>query len=213
MWIVKLGGSLAYSENLQGWLRAFAAADSLVVVPGGGPFADQVRRIQDHHGFGHSAAHYMALLAMEQFGAMLCSLQSGLMPATAVSEMRAALKRGDTPVWMPAPMAMAAPEISHSWDVTSDSLSAWLCGRLGADALLLVKSLPCLEKTMQLDVLIERGIVDSRFDRYLQEVDCPAWLMFEQDFDRFEELLNGDRDAATWITRQPGKQSVPLLGN
>jgi len=200
MWIVKLGGSLAYSEVLQGWLRAFAAADSLVVVPGGGGFADQVRRAQDYHGFDHSAAHYMALLAMEQFGTMLCSLQSGLVPAAAVSEMRSALKRGDTPVWMPAPMAMAAPEISHSWDVTSDSLSAWLCGRLGAEDLLLVKSLPSIEKTIQLKGLIERGIVDSRFDRYLQEADCRAWLMLERDFNRFDGLLSGDRNAATAIT-------------
>ena len=48
MWVVKLGGSLAYASELPRWLSALAegAGGRAIIVPGGGPFADQVRHAQ-----------------------------------------------------------------------------------------------------------------------------------------------------------------------
>ena len=199
MWVVKLGGSLAYSAQLGGWLSVLAAAASVVIVPGGGPFADQVRQVQKHWRFDDSSAHAMALLAMQQFGTMLCALQSGLTAAGTAAELAAVLKRGETPVWMPAGMVMAAPGIAHSWEVTSDSLAAWLGGRLAADALLLVKSVPLTGINPNVDRLIEHRIVDAEFAAYLRAVDLPAWLIGARDFARFGEVLNGSMDAALQI--------------
>ncbi|MET0081342.1 MAG: amino acid kinase, partial [Candidatus Thiodiazotropha lotti] len=101
MWVVKFGGSLYDADNLKEWLRLFTDHSSLVVVPGGGPFADQVRKAQTQVGFDDSTAHAMALQAMEQYGRMLCGLQSGLSPAADVETIYRTLERGDTPVWMP----------------------------------------------------------------------------------------------------------------
>ena len=73
--IVKLGGSHALGPHLRGWLDAIAArAGSIVIVPGGGPFADAVRAAQGPMGFDDCAAHHMALMAMAQFGRALESL-------------------------------------------------------------------------------------------------------------------------------------------
>ena len=45
-----------------------------------------------------------------------------------------------TPVWLPSTCGHPGVRQSlPSWDVTSDSLAAWLAGKLGADALLLIK--------------------------------------------------------------------------
>ncbi len=203
MWVVKLGGSLTFSDNLRSWLRVLADASSVVIVPGGGPFSNQVRRVQNHWGFDDSSAHYMALLAMEQFGTMLCALQTGLVSAATIAELRAVLERGETPIWMPALMVMAESDITHSWGVTSDSLSSWLCGQLGADALLLVKSIPFTRKSLNVEMLMERRIIDSEFGRYLQAVDVPVCLMSEQDFDRCGEVLGGNMDAAMQVIKQP----------
>ncbi len=80
MRVVKLGGSLAASAHLPRLLQELARLPDLVIAPGGGPFADAVRRAQTERGFDDAAAHDMALLAMAQFGRMLAA-QAGFRAA------------------------------------------------------------------------------------------------------------------------------------
>jgi aspartokinase-like uncharacterized kinase len=84
--VVRLGGSHAFSPWLRPWLAAIrAAAGGVVVVPGGGPFADAVRLAQTAMGFDDLAAHRMALLAMAQYGLALAGLGG---PFIAIDTMR-----------------------------------------------------------------------------------------------------------------------------
>jgi dihydroneopterin aldolase len=141
--VVKLGGSLAGAPVLADWLKVLAQAGGRsVIVPGGGPFADQVRNLQRELGFDDATAHHLALLAMEQFGRILAALQPGLAPASNREEIDKALDSGQVPVWMPTEMTLDRPEIPESWQVTSDSLAAWLAGALNADRLVLVGRSP-----------------------------------------------------------------------
>ena len=56
--VVKVGGSYAFSSALKSWIDAVAAcAGRVVVVPGGGPFAETVRVAQPKMGFDDRAAH------------------------------------------------------------------------------------------------------------------------------------------------------------
>jgi aspartokinase-like uncharacterized kinase len=165
--VVKLGGSHAFSEHLAGWVAAIAGcAGHVVVVPGGGPFADAVRDAQPKIGFDDAAAHHMALLAMEQYGCALTSLNAALVPADSLVAIQQALAAEKVPVWMPARMALAA-DIPASWDITSDSLAAWLAGQLGARQLLLVKHVGLGAATARLPDLIARGIIDEAFPAFL----------------------------------------------
>jgi aspartokinase-like uncharacterized kinase len=185
MWVVKLGGSLHGSESLRTWLRAMGGRSDLVLVPGGGPFADQVRAAQTRWGFDDSTAHHLALLAMEQFGRMLCALEPGLAPAATVDEIRLGLRARVTPVWMPVPMVLADRELPHSWDLSSDSLAAWLCGRLGGEGLLLVKSAPLGDLFAGVAehpaALSELGLVDRAFGVYAGALDVPIRLISDRD--------------------------------
>src|SRR6266700_3485022 len=123
--VVKLGGSHAFSAHLASWVAAIAdCAGDVVVVPGGGPFADAVREAQPKIGFDDDAAHHMALLAMEQYGCALASLNGALVRADSLAAIGHAREAVKVPVWMPARMALAA-DIPASWDITSDSLAAW----------------------------------------------------------------------------------------
>jgi aspartokinase-like uncharacterized kinase len=202
MWVVKLGGSLFNSDNLRNWLAVLANVQSLVIVPGGGPFADQVRRAQRQWRFDEATAHLMALLAMEQFGAMLCGLQQGLVPGTNRSLIESALARGETPVWMPTAMAMADHGIEQSWNVTSDSLAAWLCAELGADKLLLVKSLPLDADELAVEKLSAAGIIDDQFAHYLKQCGSEALVMSEGDHARFAEVYGNQGKSAARIVFQ-----------
>lgn len=162
--VVKLGGSLARSPRLPAWLDAVAGCpDPLVLVPGGGPFADRVRELQDRWRFDDAAADAMAILAMEQFGHMLAALRPGLRPAGSRAAMDRARREGAVPIWMPGWMAEADGARARSWDVTSDSLAARLAGRLGARHLVLVKSAAVPPGPVSVRDLADTGLVDRAF--------------------------------------------------
>jgi dihydroneopterin aldolase len=167
--VVKLGGSYAFSAHLHDWLEALArCAGRVVVVPGGGPFADAVRDAQGVMGFDDRAAHHMALLAMEQFGAALAALAPVFTLAASREAIEDAVAQGCVPVWVPTTMVLAAPEIPASWDVSSDSLAAWLAGQLGAPRLLLVKQVELPASLVRLQDLVVQGVLDAAFPRFAQ---------------------------------------------
>src|SRR5690242_9630066 len=117
--VVKLGGSFAFAPELGHWLAAIAGcAGHVVLVPGGGVFADSVRHAQTTMAFDNEAAHHMALLAMEQFGRALAGLDAHLSPAATIAAIDAALRAQKVPVWSPTRMVLKA-DIPASWDMTS----------------------------------------------------------------------------------------------
>jgi dihydroneopterin aldolase len=174
--IVKLGGSHATGPHLKDWLAAIAAeAGAIAIVPGGGAFADAVRSAQASMGFDDPAAHAMALMAMAQFGRALQSLNPALRLAASRAAILRALKDGKVPVWSPEAMARAAA-LPETWDLTSDSLSAWLAGALGAGSLVLVKHGRFAGRALDAHDLATRGTVDPLFPRYLKASGARALL-------------------------------------
>lgn len=165
MWVVKLGGSLIFSPELSPWISALTAPGNtpLVVVPGGGPFADEVRRVQKARSFDDAMAHRMAVLATEQYGLMLCTFSDRLVPAATASEIRNIQQAGRVPVWMAGMMTRNAADIEACWDVSSDSLAAWLAVKLAASALLLIKSAQPPKNLVTASALSQSGLVDPAF--------------------------------------------------
>ncbi len=191
MWVVKLGGSLAnYPNDLKRWLKVLAEAGQgrVVVVPGGSFFADWVREAQKQWGFDDAAAHAMGLRAMEQYGLMLCGLQKSFVPARTEAEILKALQENQVPVWLPV-QTLASEDLYPSWDVTSDSLAAWLAERLKAEHLVLVKScaLPAGETDMA--ELSRKGIVDAAFPSFIHAAAFEVWVVNREDFTRVSSQL------------------------
>jgi 5-(aminomethyl)-3-furanmethanol phosphate kinase len=175
--VVKLGGSYAFSSALKSWIDAVAAcAGHVVVVPGGGPFAETVRVAQPKMGFDDRAAHEMALLAMEQYGCALASLGGGWRLAVSAAAIRDVLREGGVPVWSPTPMLRDANDVPWSWDVTSDSLAAWLAGRIGAKRVLLVKQLEPPPGRLRAADLVADRIIDPAFPRFLRASGAQAFI-------------------------------------
>jgi 5-(aminomethyl)-3-furanmethanol phosphate kinase len=167
--VVKLGGSYAFSGALKPWIDAVTAgAGRVVVVPGGGPFAQTVREAQPKMGFDDRAAHEMALLGMDQYGRALTGLATHLRRAETAAAIRRALRAGEVPVWSAMRMVRDAKDIPWSWDVTSDSLAAWLAGRIGAERVLLVKHVEPAAGPLRAAELVAAGIIDPAFPRFLR---------------------------------------------
>lgn len=175
--IAKLGGSHAFSQHLGPWLDALArGAGRLVIVPGGGPFAEAVRAAQGPMRFDDRAAHRMALLAMEQYGCALANGRALLTITHSAADIRANLRARKVPVWAPSRMVLRANDVPWSWDVTSDSLAAWLAGVLRVRRLLLVKSIAPLAASARAAELSARGVVDAAFPRFLGASGAQAYI-------------------------------------
>ena len=174
--VIKVGGSLVESEAAAALMRALAVRrpPRLIVVPGGGDFADAVRVTERRHPIGDQAAHHMALLAMHMSAVMLGAFAPGYVVAESPEEFEAAWEREQTPVWAPERMVLAAPDVPASWDVTSDSLAAWLARAIAASRLLLVKSCPVPEAMDgNAAALAAAGIVDPSFPGFVAGANLP----------------------------------------
>ncbi len=146
--VIKLGGSvlrdpsgLASAVEI---VNALPRDAGLLIVPGGGPFADAVRDADRALRFGDEAAHWMAILAMDQVAHILADrLDRATLVETADAIDRAGMH--GRPVLAPYRLLRAADALPgalpHTWDVTSDSIAAWFAGRLGARRLILVKAI------------------------------------------------------------------------
>lgn len=164
--VVKVGGSFARYSTLVDIIRALEMGRGrTVIVPGGGPFSDVVRREQPKIGFDDSAAHRMALLGMAQFGMALASLSPHLKPTPSVAAIKRALASDAVPVWMPFDLLDGRDDVLENWEMTSDSLAAWLAGRLGARRLIFLKR--TAPTSMKLSDLVASGVLDPLTPRFL----------------------------------------------
>lgn len=189
--VVKFGGSFAFSSHLPAWVEALAAcASRAVIVPGGGPFADTVRAAQLRMGFDDPTAHHMALLAMEQYGRALAACNATLSPADSIETMREGLAAGRIPVWMPVRMVLDAADVTPSWDVTSDSLAAWLGSRIGGDRLFLIKHAAACAGRASVEELAALGVVDKAFPTYLRKSSVRAFVLGPADHDAVQGAIH-----------------------
>ena len=193
MWVVKLGGSLLGTPELKEWLALLAKQSDgrIVIVPGGGVFADAIRQHQKMGEYDDVAAHQMALLSMEQYGLVLKSIQPALAMAASELEIAERSWQHRAIVWMPSHMVLADESISPSWDVTSDSLAAWLAGKIGADRLVLVKHHDVVEQPVPVRRLMNEGILDAAFDKFAANLKCPIHIVGKSGYAEFAAALAG----------------------
>jgi aspartokinase-like uncharacterized kinase len=149
--VVKVGGGLlAHRGALDTALaavRAAAQTRTLFVVPGGGPFANAVRLVDRRLRLTDDAAHWMAILAMDLYAHLIADrLTDAVLVYQPLEDVvRTRTPRGSTrsdariPVLAPYAWLRQVDPLPHSWDVTSDSIAAWVAGQVGAGQLVLVK--------------------------------------------------------------------------
>jgi 5-(aminomethyl)-3-furanmethanol phosphate kinase len=141
--VVKIGGALlrtpdALARTLTA-LELVAHDHHILIVPGGGPFADAVRAIDEKFALTDHDAHWMAILGMDQFAILLASKMRNATLVHRRGEIARAIARHETPVLAPHHWLRDADPLPHSWDVTSDSIAAWIATQAGAQQLILIK--------------------------------------------------------------------------
>ena len=183
--VVKLGGGvLADAEHFEAALAAIGGAAQvrrLLVVPGGGPFANAVREVDRRLRLSDDAAHWMAVLAMDQYAHLLAARLAGGVLVAEPREIAAALSAGHVPVLAPSRWLRAVDPLPHAWMVTSDSIAAWVAGAVGARRLVLIKP----------SGAAGRELVDAYFARALPAHVTPVIVPADQ-VDALHSALRGE---------------------
>ncbi len=203
-WVIKLGGSLIGSPDLDGWLAAISEIgeqNRVVIVPGGGVFADVVRSAQGDLKIDDSVAHHMALQGMRQFGLALaarikpwCTVCLRCVPA-----IQADLARSGVCIWDPCDPYLDGASLPKDWRVTSDSLSLWLCGELHDSRLILVKSTTPRSLTADLSSLAASNFIDAYFPMLRVAINRPSWWLESAYADALASVVAGYPPRAQYI--------------
>ena len=202
--VVKVGGSLGRRRTpLRGIVRRLAALARrrrVLVVPGGGVFADLVRSERKRLGLGAEAAHRMALRATDQYGLLLASLHPRAAPVTGIEAARRVAASGRLAILLPAALVDRTPSLERTFRLTSDAIAAWVAGRAGAERLALLKAVRGIALSFSerrtAALLARRGIVDPLFPHLL-----PAGIAVE--------VLDGRGSWTVWRTSAAAPRRTP----
>jgi len=189
--VVKVGGSLAtHIPAIVPVLRD--SPRPLLIVPGGGAFADAVRA--SACAADTAAAHWMACAAMDQSGWMLAA--EGLETTTRIAPPK------KTSVLLPYCALRRYDPLPHSWDITSDTIAAWVAKKTGC-SLLVLKSVDGIEtggsRADSIDHIVTTDTVDPCFIPFVLKHRIRTFVMNGTDTERIALKLEGKQVRGTHI--------------
>ncbi len=210
MWVIKVGGSLLESRkpsllNLVRTLVRLRKKTPLVVLTGGGSYADCVRALDRKHSLGSGASHWTAVLAMHLNAYRLARFSR---EAFSLTTRPAQSPPSKIALFLPLDLLRRA-DLPKTWDVTSDSIAAFLASRLNA-RLLLAKTVDgvidpfpggkLLREVSADDLLrLQSSPVDAYLPLFLSAHRMDAWLANGLFPERLESIVKGQDTVASHI--------------
>jgi 5-(aminomethyl)-3-furanmethanol phosphate kinase len=140
--VLKVGGSLSSEPNklmlLMAKLDELSKTHRLVIVPGGGDFADAVRKLDKQFSLDRRISHRMAILAMDQYGLLLSDLSPHSSIVSTFKDVKDVANSGKLPIFLPSHVMFKDDPLENSWEVTSDSIALYIAHKLQAIKVLFV---------------------------------------------------------------------------
>ncbi len=218
--VIKVGGSLAEEPD---WLRdlciklsEFAKNYELIVVPGGGMFADVVRDFDQRFNLSNGVSHRMAILGMDQFGLLLSQIIPNSRATYVFDDAKQLSEMGVVPIFLTSRLMFKEDPLENSWEVTSDSIAAYVAKRVQAAKLVLVTDVDGvftsdpkkysdakLIKRLSVEELLklnQRTSVDSYLPKLLLEAKIDCYVVNGKYPERVEAVLAGQRVTCTFVS-------------
>ena len=184
--VVKVGGSLLQipdlSVRLNKWLRN--GSFQTILVPGGGGAADWIRKLDHVYRFSEVTSHWLAIRAMSLNAHVLSEVMGGVSVIECVKDVL--LQDGSQIAWILDPQKMLCEKSKGSdrglpctWDVTGDSIAAWVTHQVSASTLFLLKAAP-LEDINCVRQAVDRGLLDSYFQTASRGIPRIIYVNFQE---------------------------------
>lgn len=216
--VVKVGGSLTeHPEKLKVLcevLSSLGKAYRMLIVPGGGAFADVVRKLDETYRLSETTAHKMAILAMDQFGLLLSDITPNSFTCHSLEDVTNT-KCGLLPILLPSHYMFRVDPLEHSWNVTSDSIAAYIASVVGAERLVLITDVDGIYtddpkrnvearligeiKAEQLLILGMRTSVDKALPKLLMKFKMDCYVVNGMYPERVQAIFAGEKSVYTHI--------------
>ncbi len=217
--VLKVGGSLAKDPTslamLCQELTVLAKAHRIVIVPGGGEFADTVRRLDKTYNISDVVAHKMAILAMDQYGLFLSDITQSSYVSCTLKEISNPVN-AMLPIFLPSKLMFSKDPLEHSWDATSDTIAAYIAGVLPAKKLVLVTDVDgifsedpkknldtkCIEELPAEELLgwNKRTSVDKTLPKILLQTKLDCYVVNGRYPERIKAILENKKTVCTHVT-------------
>jgi aspartokinase-like uncharacterized kinase len=218
--VIKVGGSLAKDpERLRALchkLGEFAKKYAIIVVPGGGRFADAVRDFDKQFNLSSRISHKMAILAMDQFGLLLSDIMPNSRVFRQLENAKELSEAKSVPIFLPSHLMFQEDPLENSWAVTSDSIAAYVASRVNAGKVVLVTDVDgvftgdpkkhsdakLIERLSaeKLSTLNQRTSVDRYLPKLLLEAQIDCYVVNGKYPDRVEAVLAGQQTTCTLVS-------------
>jgi hypothetical protein len=188
----------------------------LIVVPGGGSLANEVRRMHKEYSLTDSTAHFMAILAIDQNAYMINQFLEGSRVVFDPSDARRTTKGHQVAILAPFRLMLNRDPLPHSWNVTSDSIAAYVAKTVKAEKLILLKDVDgmytedpkktkdanLIEKVSAselIETMTKPTCIDKMLPKILRYSRVKAHIVNGLFPERLESILKGDPTRETLI--------------
>ena len=217
--VIKVGGSLAEKppllKTLCNKLSEISKKHSVIVVPGGSKFADVVREFDQKYGLSGDAANRMAILGMDQFGLLLSQIIPNSCTTYSLRDAKQLSEGNAVPIILPSKLMSRGTPLEPSWDVTSDSIAAYVASQLNPITLILVKDVDGIFTSNpkensnailipeisagELLTLAQRTSVDKFLPKLLSREGLDCYVVNGAYPERVDAILKGQNTVCTFI--------------
>ncbi|NLE05777.1 MAG: hypothetical protein GX638_13395 [Crenarchaeota archaeon] len=219
--VIKIGGSLSEKpnvlRNLGYELSKIAQKQKILIIPGGAKFADVIRELDNKFKLPASFTHRMAILAMDQYGLFLSQILPNSQLCDSIKEANKISKAGKLAIFLPSKMVLDCDPFEASWDVTSDSIAAYIAIKVHSKKVILITDVDGifdedpkilknakLLKTISADKLHSYGgrtSVDKFLPTFLLENSIDVYVVNGVDATRIIDILLGKQTICTLIKK------------
>lgn len=129
--VVKIGGSL-FPDYAIDLAEKLENTDSAIIL-GGGEFANLIRKYDSQMGFSQEANHWTAIDCMDIIAKLVNDKVRSAKLAFSIEEVNRISDEGFTPIFVVSEFLKKEDPFECSWDVTSDSIAAYVAHLLNAN--------------------------------------------------------------------------------
>jgi 5-(aminomethyl)-3-furanmethanol phosphate kinase len=176
--LIKLGGSILENpQNLESTLNQFKnlvfsknKINRVIILPGGGSYANFIRTIDVKLNIGEDLSHWMAILAMEKNANELYKrYKEELILFNDFQQLKLFLDKNEERkmlIFAPFDFLYQTDTLPHSWKVTSDSIAGYLAYNLNLKRCFLIKD---IDGIIDKDKQIMKKVSSRKLLRLIQE--------------------------------------------
>ena len=165
--VVKIGGSL-FPDHAIKLANELEGTGSLIVL-GGGEFANLIRQYDLKQNFSAETTHYAAIDCMDIISKLVCDKVKSAELAYTLKEAEEISKNNLTPIFIVSEFLKSEDPFECSWDVTSDSIAAYVSNCLNAKLLIVTN----------VNGIYTREPAEEG-SRFINKIDAKKLLTFEE---------------------------------